>query len=102
MPATIIMLPESETTTSSSTMTPSSVFLCNCIRTNRPEYDKYHSLWHIASGLGPLLSIWYLEQSITMGQITSFTAYYVIPSVAVIIGIIVNIIGNIYGVFPVD
>jgi hypothetical protein len=29
-----------------------------CIRSERPLYNSIHSLWHVASGCGPLLSVW--------------------------------------------
>ena len=29
-----------------------------CVRSDRPLYNSVHALWHIASGCGPLLSVW--------------------------------------------
>lgn len=94
-----------------------------CIRSGRPEYDTYHAAWHITSGLGLLLSIWYfaevdndmnrnsnIDLTCFCGRAIMGSSYYldchecfpVVPCLALGVSIFINMLGNAIGVMPLD
>ncbi len=86
-----------------------------CTRTERTLYDKIHTLWHVISGMGPVMSVWYLH-SIKHGNFylmgvpvsVDSTHWYaafdssIMPTVAIGIGVVINLAGNIAGIMPLD
>lgn len=73
-----------------------------CIRKGRPFYDDVHSLWHIVSGFGPLLAIWSLDNALVNRKVEINLVTFILPITAVAIGVVLNIIGNLCEVIPVD
>lgn len=94
-----------------------------CVRSDRPLYNSVHALWHLASGFGPLLSVWLfsccareynIQQSLleiseretivmVMGSIASIDGYGympLVPTVALLMGVILNFTGNCLEVMP--
>ena len=74
--------------------------LCCLIRSDRPIYEKWHTVWHIASGLAPFSSICYVEYMRRLGIIDPYQPY--MPTIGFIISLGLNILGSSMGVFPVD
>ncbi len=86
-----------------------------CTRNGRSLYDNIHTLWHVVSGIGPVMSVWYLY-SIKNGDsflvgvptLVDSTHWYtsfdssIMPTVAVGIGVVINLAGNIAGIMPLD
>ena len=81
--------------------TSSSTPAC-CIRSGRPLYDNVHTIWHLTSGLGPALSIWFFDHAVENKLVNDYTVHFIMPTVAVTCGLFLNIIGNIFGVMPLD
>ena len=93
-----------------------------CMRCQPTIYPTLHSLWHIVSGIGILISIWYFHWlkvvhldyyicpymytgEVTLGSGCYFDEYDllpVVPCIALILSLLININGNIIGVMPVD
>jgi hypothetical protein len=73
-----------------------------CIRSGRALYDNVHSIWHLISGIGPALSIWLFDYALEKELVNSYTLHFVMPTVAVMFGILINVIGNGFGVMPLD
>lgn len=92
-----------------------------CIRSDRPLYNSVHALWHLASGCGPLLSVWMFSrcaaqhkvlqslleisdrESMVMGSVMSIDNYGympLVPTVALLFGVLLNLTGNYFGVMP--
>lgn len=80
-----------------------------CIRKSRPLYDNIHTLWHLFSGLGPIVVMWYL------GTIKCYSAVdcsasdpfsqskeLLVALVALAVGLSINISGNLAGIMPLD
>lgn len=96
--------------------TGSSLFCC--VRSDRPLYNSVHAVWHLASGCGPLLSVWLFatlsqahdrqdgsSQRMVMGSVDGlfgWPALPLVPSVALICGVLLNVTGNILGVMPME
>ncbi len=78
-----------------------------CVRSNRPLYDSVHTLWHLLSGFGPILSCWYFYtvrrcQSQSSEVIVVVDDPNLMPAVAILIGLFINAAGNVAGVMPLD
>ena len=94
-----------------------------CIRSDRPLYNSIHALWHMASGVGPILSLYLfytisqehnssqlivditLQQKMVMGSVLSVDKWGylpVVPTVALLSGVVLNIVGNFVGVMPMN
>ena len=74
-------------------------------RESRQIYDDWHMIWHLTSGVGPLLSLYYLHchfqpRSFYDGQIV-FDRFLVYCS-SVTISMLFNLIANILHVIPLD
>lgn len=80
---------------------PSSMLLC-CIRQGREMYDSVHNLWHLASGVGPFMAVWYFHHLATIDPESSHYAIHVLPTVSLSISLVLNILGNIVGVMPLE
>ncbi len=87
-----------------------------CVRKSRPMYDMVHTLWHLVSGAGPLLSVLYfhslrsgqhsllgfaMERSPSHPQWSASDAFAMALS-AVCAGVLVNVAGNLIGIMPLD
>lgn len=87
-----------------------------CVRKSRPMYDVVHTLWHLVSGAGPLLSVLYfhslrsgqhslmgfaIERSPSHPQWTALDAF-AMALTAVCAGVLVNVAGNVIGIMPLD
>ena len=79
--------------------------LC-CIRTGRPLYDSVHMLWHLASGIGPLLAVWYIDSLQYSGCEGCMESYHfatqTLPSLALVGAAAVNVVGNWFDIMPLD
>ena len=71
-----------------------------CLRTDRPLYNFVHVLWHLASGVGPIISMWYFNSL----QVRGITDPYIniLPELGVLCGVLVNLCGCSAGVMPLD
>ncbi|CAN0000233.1 unnamed protein product [Hapterophycus canaliculatus] len=77
-----------------------------CRRSN-PEYDFFHMLWHLSSGVGTLVSIHYFEVNFPAEEAGGGWFYYfpdvpVVPTVALAVGALINFYGNHVGVMPLE
>ncbi|CAM9745871.1 unnamed protein product [Pylaiella littoralis] len=77
-----------------------------CRRSN-PEYDFFHMLWHLSSGLGTLISIHYFEVNFPAEEAGGGWFYYfpdvpVVPTVALAVSALINCYGNRVGVMPLE
>lgn len=82
-------------------------YLICCIRQNRPLYDFFHCLWHLASALGPILCAWYLAEykpeSAMGGGYFDDTHYFpVVPVVCFGVSAAINVAGNVADIMPID
>ena len=94
--------------------------LC-CVRSDREVYNSVHALWHIASGCGPLLSVWLFStlsteymtrddtfkdrNNMVMGSVMTVAGYPglpIVPIVALAAGVLLNVTGNMLGVMPME
>ena len=116
-----------------------------CVRSDRPLYNSVHALWHIASGCGPLLSVWLFSNYATdhnnteilgsrlglgSGSVSVFGSMSglgagsglgtgrmimgstecwdsmgwlpVVPTTALLCGVLLNLTGNYFRVMPMD
>ncbi len=81
-----------------------------CTRSSRPLYDSVHTLWHLVSGTGPVLSAWYFYSLRAQGErqfddvdgAGLWEGAAIMPAVAVLVGVCINVVGNIAGVMPLD
>ena len=96
-----------------------------CIRSDRPLYNAVHAVWHLASGCGPILSVWLFSalsqehsartalsggtDRMVMGSVLILEgrswfplALPLIPTVAVLAGVALNATGNLLGVMPME
>lgn len=93
---------------------PPSDRLC-CTRTGREMYDSVHTMWHLASGGGPILAVWYFDYLKQNGLVGSMTVYNpitlqvesvsslaVLPYVALGIALCMNLMGNYYDIMPLE
>lgn len=96
---------------------PPNDFLC-CVRTGREIYDTFHNLWHLASGVGPFMAVWYLDYiqhlpvchesielasgEICIEQIALTRATVGLPYAAISIAFALNLLGNYVGVMPLE
>lgn len=86
---------------------------CLC-RVENPNYPYLHSLWHLASMIGPLFASWYfteyhngdeplsemifgVHESVTLDRWGFFP---IVPSSILLISIGINIFGNFAGIMP--
>jgi small-conductance mechanosensitive channel len=82
---------------------------CCCGRIEQKKYYHYHWLWHVLSSLAPILSVQYIksiEKNLNKDDINVLNdfenTYNVkLPTVSLLFGLVVNIIGNISGIMPV-
>jgi len=83
---------------------------CIC-RIENPNYAVFHSLWHVASLSGPLMSTWYFitycndRSNHIMGvhesvSIDGYGFFPIVPSVALLLSVGINILGNATGIMP--
>lgn len=91
--------------------------LC-CTRKGRPIYDIIHTLWHIVSGLGPIVAVFYFyalrtkqfrfllipsSAELTTTQLAWAEVDPVwMPASALCVGVIINVAGNLAGIMPLD
>ena len=83
-----------------------------CFRDINPVYALIHSIWHLVSSFGPLFSILIfqnLKQNAIIRENTILGSdYYILdlfplwPTVSILIGILVNGLGNSVGIMPVN
>lgn len=86
-----------------------------CTRTGREMYDSVHNLWHLVSGGGPMLAAWYFDflvrnQLVTTvpipnplsGEVVEVSILTILPYAAFAFAIVANVIGNIFGVMPME
>jgi hypothetical protein len=71
-----------------------------CTRDDIPLYNFYHTLWHLASGVGPLLAVWYFESLRAAGIADENVKY--LPFYGLVTGVVLNTFGTVMGKFPVD
>ena len=99
--------------------TPASAFvvdmLCCFKRQDRPLYNAVHALWHLASGVGPVASVWLFHRvALSNGDLTyvmglppthtldPWHTLPLVPSVALLVGVVINVCGNVAGIMPLD
>lgn len=80
--------------------------LC-CIRSDNPTYELLHTLWHLASGVGPIIAVVYVQWMISYATGTDAETWgtiskFYMPIGGIMFGGAVNAFGSIAGVFPVD
>jgi hypothetical protein len=88
--------------------------LC-CMRMGRPLYDAVHNMWHLISGGGPILAVWYFDYLVRSNLVYKVVYYNpftqvaesvshltVLPFVALAVGLVVNLLGNYYGIMPLE
>ena len=75
---------------------------CICVRSGRKLYDDVHTLWHFASGVGPFLALHYFLHVDNQSTIALDCNSAKLPYICVLIAVIINIIGNYYGIIPLD
>lgn len=83
---------------------PSGHGLC---RMSNPEYDFFHMLWHLSSGLGTLISIHYFEVNFPAEEAGGGWFHYfpdipVVPTVCLAISALINLYGNRVGMMPLE
>jgi hypothetical protein len=76
-------------------------------RASNPQYDHYHMLWHIVSGLGTILSIHFFESCFPHldaggGYFYHFPDVPVVPVTCLALSAAVNLYGNRAGVMPLS
>jgi hypothetical protein len=72
-------------------------------------------MWHLASGGGPILAIWYFDYLKQNGLVSSVTVFNpiswqvhtvsslaLLPYVALSIALCMNIMGNYYDIMPLE
>lgn len=77
----------------------SALTLC-CIRDSREEYDLYHTLWHFASGAGPVMAVLYVSRCSDSSGVMHFEQ--ALPYYALLLAVGINLLGNYYGIMPLD
>ena len=85
-------------------------FAMRCCRTSLPLYDTVHSIWHLISGIGPLISLYYFTEYVDTknrimgveGSIDPWGCFPIVPTVSLTLAFILNYVGNIYGIMPLD
>ena len=75
------------------------------------RYGYYHSLWHIVSGIGPFLCTLFFQRycgdGITPGLVMcegfldKYLVFPAVPTISLVLGVLANILGNIFGIMPV-
>lgn len=98
-----------------------------CTRSDRPLYNSVHAVWHLASGCGPILSVWLFAalsqehsarmilnggvgtEHMVMGSVQSLEwrvwfplSLPVVPTVALLAGVALNATGNLLGIMPME
>lgn len=71
---------------------------CSCIRSDRPLYNNIHTLWHLASGVGPGIAVVFFND-INAKEIPFF---YSMLYFSLLLAVIINIMGNYIGIMPLD
>ncbi|KAJ1431000.1 hypothetical protein B484DRAFT_395643 [Ochromonadaceae sp. CCMP2298] len=72
-------------------------WICCPTREGRELYDSVHTLWHLASAMGPLLSVWYI------GHVYQEIQHdLTLPCVSLLLSVAINICANLCGVMPMD
>lgn len=72
-----------------------------CYRSELPIYNLYHTLWHIASGVGPFMSIYFFD-TIPDSYLKHHDRYVLLYTLALLFGVFVNTLGNYFKVIPFD
>lgn len=86
-----------------------------CTRSGRELYDTIHTLWHVASGGGPILAVWYfnyLKQNELLSYVPMYNPYInamdevatldALPYAALFVALCINVMGNYQGIMPLD
>ena len=89
--------------------------MCCYVREDRPLYNVVHACWHVASGVGPIASVLLFHHvSMATGDLTLIMGvphWYCIdpwqwlpavPTIALLVGVCVNVCGNVAGIMPLD
>jgi hypothetical protein len=89
--------------------------MCCYVREDRPLYNVVHACWHFASGVGPVASVLLFHQvSLSNGDLTLIMGVPashcldpwhwlpVVPALALLVGLCVNVCGNVAGIMPLD
>lgn len=89
--------------------------VCCYVREDRPLYNVVHACWHIASGCGPIASVFLFHHvSMSNGDLTLVMGVPssrcidpwhwlpLVPTVALLVGVFVNMCGNAAGIMPLD
>lgn len=74
----------------------------NVIRESRKIYEDYHTLWHLASGCGPILASFYMNYTSTTFDYERELYYSYFLLTGILISMTVNIVGNSFGAVPFD
>ncbi|CAM9813719.1 unnamed protein product [Discosporangium mesarthrocarpum] len=83
---------------------PSGHGLC---RKSNPDYDFYHMLWHLSSGIGTLVTVhffelYYPDKEAGGGWFACFPDLPVVPTVSLTIAAAINIYGNTIKLMPLS
>lgn len=79
---------------------------CLCCRQSRLQYDKWHSIWHMVSGVGPICYSFYYaahypeDISFGCGCLDTQCMFPFLPVASIVASVIFNIILNVIGVAP--
>ena len=68
-----------------------------CYRSESSVYNLYHNIWHLASGVGPFMSVYFFD---TIHQ--SYHQNIRLYLIAIILGVFINSIGNYFQYIPYD
>ena len=96
-----------------------------CTRMKQVHYDLLHNLWHLASGIGPFMTVWYMDyikrqniinadwnnvastagidqvSLISIGSMEQ-VIFKCLHSTSIIISILINVLSNYVGIMPID
>ncbi len=73
-----------------------------CVRESRPIYDNWHAVWHLSSGVGPTLSLFYLHSFYFELNVMGYLERRQIYTLALIASTLINIGANWLGIIPLD
>uniref|UniRef100_A0A7S2XVH3 Uncharacterized protein n=1 Tax=Fibrocapsa japonica TaxID=94617 RepID=A0A7S2XVH3_9STRA len=79
--------------------------VCKGKRTCCSEYPSWHSAWHVASSFGTVISVYFFEKNFPdheagAGWFAEMPFLPIAPTIAVVISVVQNFIGNKAGVMP--
>jgi len=96
-----------------------------CTRMKLVHYELLHNLWHLASGIGPFMVVWYMDYIkiqniinvdgndvastagsaqvylISIGSMEQVILKY-LHSTSIIISVLINVVSNYVGIMPID